>query len=689
MARLPDRSSLSWQPLRPESPPIATMSSATPLEDRVACLGLEIARLARRSGDGDRMLTRVAAAIATAFEADGCVVVLPPHIHVPTGESYWFPEDLANVLDPSQQLRLWASSPLDRLTADAPPLTVESLRSLNERDREMWKRLGARSLLSVATSCQGELNGAIALWRTCPVPWSEAANTALMEVSEFVSLAVDRCVRSQTAERLREQNRIACQKTRLVDRLTQAIRISTDLPPLLEAAISTLTHTLEVRQAMAVLLTYTEPQLHGLNRHLTSRGSGMPRAKASVACHWLADWGEWNGSGSPKLSSPPQSFWLSDCAWCREAFSHAPRPLALRDGRVSSEGQTVAFDVKRFPAIAIVPLVSPQSSNSQSGTVLGFLVLQHDRPRAWNDDDLELAQFVGTQLSNAILNSQTLQQVRNLVSDRTSQLQRSLDVQAKLYEQTRRQIEQLRRLNRQKDEFLSTVHHELRTPLTKMILAVQMLRSEQLPPARQAQYLELLEQQCHQEKQLVQDLLKLQELETETPNFQLQHIYLQPLLQELAKDFETRWASKNVTLSLELPASGLYLQSDTDALRRVLDELLTNAGKYALCDTQVVCRVSHEASGRNSGEIRFSLSNVGLAIAPEDLPHVFEKFRRGRGVTEQAIAGTGLGLALVDNLVKLLQGTIEISSTPLDDRDGNLTCVTVALPQAIDLSEVC
>ncbi|MGC9504409.1 ATP-binding protein [Baaleninema sp.] len=667
-----------------------SLDPSVSLENRVARLGLEVARWVRRASDGEGMLNQVAAAIASTFEAEGCVVVLPPQTHVPTGESYWFPEGLGNALNPSQQLRLWASSPLDRLTADAPPLVVENLQELEERDREIWQRLGVTSLLSVATSCQGDLNGAIALWRSSSQPWTEAAKTALMEVSEFVSLAIDRLVQSQKLDRLQEENRIARQKTRLVDRLNQAIRISTDLPPLLEAAISTLTHTLEVRQAMAVLLTYTEPQLQGLKKHrvLTKSSSAVPQAKASVASHWLADWGEWNGGGTPKLSSPPQSFWLADCAWCREAFHQAPQPFALADGRVETDKQTVAFDVKRFPAIALVPLVSPQSSKGQGGTVLGFLVLQHDRPRTWNDEDLELAQFVGTQLSNAILNSQTLQQVRNLVSDRTAQLQRSLDVQAKLYEQTRRQIEQLRRLNRQKDEFLSTVNHELRTPLTKMILAVRMLRQEQLPPEKQERCLELLEQQCQQETKLVQDLLKLQELETQTSTPTLQHIYLQPLLQDVVSDFESRWQSKNITLNLELPSGGLYLQSEMDSLRRILEELLANAGKYAFPNTEVQCRLSQTGSGREGEQILFSLSNVGLAIHPEDLPHIFEKFRRGRGVTQQAIAGTGLGLALVQNLVKLLQGTIDITSTPLDDLDGNLTCVTVALPQAVDLSEV-
>ncbi len=102
--------------------------------------------------------------------------------------------------------------------------------------------------------------------------------------------------------------------------------------------------------------------------------------------------------------------------------------------------------------------------------------------------------MVSTQLSNAIIQSQTLRQVQGLVEERTAQLQRSLEVQAKLYEKTRQQLEQLRQLNELKDEFVSTMNHELRTPLTSMSLAIRMLRqSTALPPERQAKYLDILE----------------------------------------------------------------------------------------------------------------------------------------------------------------------------------------------------
>ena len=85
-------------------------------------------------------------------------------------------------------------------------------------------------------------------------------------------------------------------------------------------------------------------------------------------------------------------------------------------------------------------------------------------------------QLVSAQVSTAIIQAETLRQVQSLVEKRTAELRESLAVQAKLYDRTRHQLDQLRQLNQARDEFLSTVSHELRKPLTSMTLAIRMLR---------------------------------------------------------------------------------------------------------------------------------------------------------------------------------------------------------------------
>ncbi len=277
-------------------------------------------------------------------------------------------------------------------------------------------------------------------------------------------------------------------------------------------------------------------------------------------------------------------------------------------------------------------------------------------------------------------NTPTLHQFQVLVAERTAQLELSLKVQAKLYAQTRRQLEQLRYLNQLQDEFLSAVSHELRTPLTSMALAIRMLRQPGISPERQEKYLEILETQCDQEVKLINDLLALQELATHAARTQAtlaiapDLIDAKMVITAATASFETRWQKKGLTLNLELPDKTLSLRTEADSLKRILAELLINAGKFSHPHTTVEVKVQRG--------VKIMITNQGLGIAPEDLPHIFEKFYRGKGVTAQAISGTGLGLALVKALVEQLGGTITATSAPLDASSDWKTCFTLLLPQS-------
>ncbi|NJL22467.1 MAG: HAMP domain-containing histidine kinase [Leptolyngbyaceae cyanobacterium SM1_3_5] len=264
-----------------------------------------------------------------------------------------------------------------------------------------------------------------------------------------------------------------------------------------------------------------------------------------------------------------------------------------------------------------------------------------------------------------------------MVDDRTAQLQRSLEVQAKLYEKTRQQVDQLRHMNQLKDEFLSTMSHELRTPLTSMTLAIRMLRQPGLSFDRQQRYLDILEQQCTQETNLINDLLALQKLDSRQTPLQIRKVDLKVLIGDRTIAFETDWSHKNLTLAIDLPDDPLTLYTNFDGLDRILLELLTNAGKYAAPNSTIDLQVR-----QSDDAVTLQLANLGTAIAPEELPFIFDKFRRGSGITQQAIPGTGLGLALVKSLVSHLNGAIEATSEPQSDGLWR-TCLTLTLPKKI------
>jgi signal transduction histidine kinase len=291
-------------------------------------------------------------------------------------------------------------------------------------------------------------------------------------------------------------------------------------------------------------------------------------------------------------------------------------------------------------------------------------------------------ELVGAQVSTAIMQTETLRQVQSLVEKRTAELKHSLAIQAKLYERSRQQVEQLRYLNNLKDEFLDTVSHELRTPLTSMSLAIRMLRQTGLASDRSSQYLEILEQQCQQETNLINDLLALRELESHQTVIQLEELNLMALVNELTDLVTPKWVATGITLQIEQPQRAISICSDRDSLSRILQELLINAGKYSIPNSQVCLKVSIQPQAF-ADRISISLTNIGTKISAEELPYIFDKFRRCAGATQNVVQGTGLGLALVQSLVEHLNGTIAATSFPTAKDALWETCFTLTLPQSL------
>ena len=245
--------------------------------------------------------------------------------------------------------------------------------------------------------------------------------------------------------------------------------------------------------------------------------------------------------------------------------------------------------------------------------------------------------------------------------------------------QAQRHTEQLRYLQHLKEDFLSTLNHELRTPLTSMMLAIRMLRRPDLTPERSAMYLDILEQQCSREVGLVNDLLMLQTLGAQpaaaaSQNVAHQSTDLGQLLTDLAGQAKATWQPAQLTLDCQLPAAPVVLATEPESLTKVLQELLENARKYSAPETVITLALAD--SQAPNGRVTLQISNLGMAIEADDLPHVFDQFCRGSKATKAAIAGTGTGLALVRGLMERLGGTITVSSQPSDNQLWQ-TCFTL------------
>ena len=247
------------------------------------------------------------------------------------------------------------------------------------------------------------------------------------------------------------------------------------------------------------------------------------------------------------------------------------------------------------------------------------------------------------------------------------------------------QIGELTRLNRLKDDFVSTVSHELRSPLTNIQMATKMLelalkRQNLLPDDPEAplvKYLSILKQQTQREIDLVNDLLDLARLEAQGTAPTEKPVDLRVSLSSLVTPFQERAAQQKQTLHVELQEPLPPVLVEENAWARIINELLTNACKYTPPGEQIWVRALAAAD-----VVQVQVINTGVENPPAEHQRIFEKFYRIPQYDRWQQGGTGLGLALVKGLVEWLGGHIAVSS------GAGQTCFTVTLRPAYQLETV-
>jgi len=290
--------------------------------------------------------------------------------------------------------------------------------------------------------------------------------------------------------------------------------------------------------------------------------------------------------------------------------------------------------------------------------ILGDLWLCNHREYAFNELEIRLVEQVANQCAIAIR-------------------------QARLYQAVQAQVKELERLNRLKDDFLSTVSHELRTPVANMKMAMQMLAialkqeralNTEMPnteaqQSKTARYLQILKNECERESTLINDILDLQRLNAKSQSLVLTAMQLQDWIPQVVEPFceriRNQQQSLQVNISTDLPA----LVSDPSSLERIVAELLNNACKYTPPGEEITVTAFAKA-----GKMQICVSNSGVEIAASELNRIFDKFYRIPSGDPWKRGGTGLGLALVKQLTEYLGGTIWVESA------SGETCFKVEFP---------
>jgi signal transduction histidine kinase len=560
------------------------------------------------------------------------------------------------------------------LTGVEEPLAIRDIQESDPElaDQRCWDWLPVRAVLRLHTWSQSRINGMIVLGRSQSYDWTIPEKQRLSEVAESVAVAIAHVQLTQQVDQSKRYQT-------LLSPFSQFIESDRNLDETMAQVVASTTQALQADRGWLLLFNDN----HALDR---SHQDGKP--PPSIEIKVVAEWFTPTLDQAVQLNSQRllnQSFRLSDSGLCQTAWKQTPEPIAIADWANTPIGtpEISRFEEAISHGVLMVPLCHTFSNGSQHLKRLGFLVVQQDQPRLWQGDDIEWIRWVATQLSELIHQHQSRQPEPYRLHHHSVQPSPCLTVPAQLHQSIRQQVDQLQELNQLKEEFISTMNHELRTPLTAMSLAIRMLRQPKLPAKRRQKYLDILEQQCNQEIDLINDLLSLQQLESNPAYIQKRSMDVILLIQTLAQDFEEKWASKSVKLNLDCPLNSLMIHTDPESLNRILLELLTNAGKYAHPDTTVSLKVEYHVHA-TVNRLVLTLTNIGDGILPTDINYIFEKFRRGQGITKQAVPGTGLGLALVKCLVNHLNGIIEVASQPLDNSHRAMVSFTLTLPDEVD-----
>lgn len=256
----------------------------------------------------------------------------------------------------------------------------------------------------------------------------------------------------------------------------------------------------------------------------------------------------------------------------------------------------------------------------------------------------------------------------------TSSLSASREQALALEQSARREAESA---NRVKDEFLAAVSHELRTPLTTIKTLTRLLLRKNPPEETRREYLEDIASECEREIDFVHNLLDLSRIRAGGVPINLSRVDVGAVVQACEKIERVAAAEHNHELNVEIEPDLPFIRADGSALRRALCAVTENAVKY----TPEGGRIDLRALRDGSEYVIIEIADNGRGIDAKDLPHVFERFYRGRakdengGADAQDISGIGLGLYLAHSLIEGMNGTISARS-----RSGVGSVFTVRLP---------
>jgi signal transduction histidine kinase/Na+/proline symporter len=336
----------------------------------------------------------------------------------------------------------------------------------------------------------------------------------------------------------------------------------------------------------------------------------------------------------------------------------------------------------------------------KAGEVLESYARQRHLKTAFEvEADANLVQFAETQLAGAIGGASahamvasvvkeaplTMDEVMGILEEASQILKYSRELEQKsreleaAYAELRVANDQLKQLDRMKDDFVSHVSHELRTPLTSIRAFSEILHDNPgLDPAQRTRYLSIVIAETERLTRLINDILDLAKIEAGQVEWQLRELDPREVIEHAASTTRQLFDERRVGLEVRLPDAAPRVLADRDRLVQVLLNLLSNAVKYGREEGGHV-EVELHALG---DQVRIDVRDDGPGIAPADQERIFQKFRQSGETTAERPQGTGLGLAISREIIQRFGGRLWVESVPGRGATFSFTVPTHRAPRA-------
>ncbi|HSM59103.1 MAG TPA: GAF domain-containing protein [Candidatus Sulfomarinibacteraceae bacterium] len=496
-------------------------------------------------------------------------------------------------------------------------LTPDLSREREGQFEQMLYEAGQRSRMNLPLRVGDEVIGSLNLTWQEVQGYDEAQLPLLSQIASAVALAVER-------SRLFAETHRRAEELEVLTNLSAELRVADGAGDIVQILLASSTELFAADLAAIVM-----PDDDGRLRLAHQIGvpsalqKGEYRFEDSIFGHVLR-------SGKPYLTADV----LND-------------PLAHEDARAAWTNAGL-----RPQAAIYAPLQAGEK-------MIGSVCLMVTSGRLFEEKDLRLLTAMAEIAGNALQRAGLMETLEQRVAERTRELAEA--------------NEQLQELDRLKSKFVSDISHELRTPITSVSLYLDLI--ERGNEEHSERYWSVLRKQTERLNHLIEDILSLSRLQMGKVELDPRPVDLNALVGELLPVHQNRFDQARLELQFT-PAAGLPpVLGEPERLAQVITSLLENASNY----TEEGSVRLHTLADEEAGMACLVVADSGVGMNEDDLSHIFERFYRGQYASQSNIPGTGLGLTIVEEIVNLHGGRIEVES-----EEGEGTTFRVWLPLAGD-----